>query len=160
MFDDSQLLTMYNFYSERPVNKFTDRYTAEVRLATLLHTRKLYPWNVKFPTCIDTLGLGVYMYEWRDDPKLVAIEESRMSRIQLGDRIRILVKKNPKLKCSEAWARFNIYKENMVVFDFTEYHKKHGGHHGLNKAWQDIKYDVAHGFIEIIRTDVNGDPVY
>ena len=63
----------------------------------------------------------------------------RPPRLKDGDKIKILVAKNPKRSGSAAHARFALYKPGMTVAEFL----KAGG-------WRaDIRWDVTQGFIGI-----------
>lgn len=63
----------------------------------------------------------------------------RPPRLKDGDKIKILVAKNPKRSGSAAHARFDLYKPGMTVGEFL----KVGG-------WRaDIRWDAKQKFIEV-----------
>lgn len=62
-------------------------------------------------------------------------------------KIRILAASNPKKPGSNAWHRFNLYKDGMTVNDFL----RAGG------TRSDLHYDVDHNFIDITTLENRSD---
>ncbi len=66
-----------------------------------------------------------------------------MSHVPVGGkiprhwRIKLLVRHNPKLRGSKAYARFSLYRDGMKVGDFLDA----GGTMG------DIRYNIGHGYL-------------
>lgn len=58
-------------------------------------------------------------------------------KAQLTQKIRLLVKENPKKPASEAWKIFALYRDGMTVEEFI----KAGGKH--------LKWDIDHGFVKL-----------
>lgn len=159
-FDDYQLLMVYNHYSTRQLEKFSDRGTAEVRVANVLAERGLLVSKIKTENVHETLDMGVFVYTWKFDPDRAIREQAMNNAIDESDRIRVLVKKNPKRKGSEAWARFNDYRDGMLVLEWYNLNLKKRGHHGRGSAANDLRYDESKGFIEIVKTDDTLQSIY
>ena len=151
--DNSQLLTIYNHFSPRRVNKFIDRYSAEIRVASVLSREGLVPWDGRTTLCHMELEGGVYLYKIEDDPLMDQRRERAIRRVMMTDRIFLKVDRNPKKYGSLSYQRFDCYKDGMLVYEYVEKLGKKFGVDGKGKALADVKHDVSRGFIEVRQTN-------
>lgn len=140
----AQLVTVYNQLSDRPVKKFTDRTTAEKRVAMLLEQRGLVARLV---------GDELIVAAPEAVPPTPRQSSGRQPRTEFADNLRIEVRigTNPKRAGSRAHARFALYRDGMTVAEYKaacielEGAKARAGFRYL----ADLHWDQTHQYITV-----------
>lgn len=147
---DSQLVTLYNFFSPTKIDKFSDRTTAEYRMVTYIRERELVPSLEQTSDVYEDLGGGLYIYEIAKHPENMRVMNgSYLPKMLDTDRIELVVKSNPKKGISRD--RYACYKDGMTI---GEYKREVGRLMGIKQmkiAGNDITHDRKKGYITLQR---------
>jgi len=145
-YTDAQLLSAFNAVNTREIRHFSDRQVLERRLIQLLDSRELMlDWFANGSEIMITED-GVAIYSLRNHPS---------NRVALGHAadykdliIHMLVDENPKT--GRSMRRFDLYEEGISVADYVaRCMVLMGEKNGRVWAHQDLRWDVARGFISL-----------
>lgn len=143
-FEDRQILDLYNHFSPRPVSSFMDRRAMERRVQDLLDMRGLMVHNEDNGAAKEVVA-GIYLYRAEAHPRNIG----QLGHVHRDSNrvIRLLIDHNPKKGASRE--RFAQYRDGMTVYEYRMACRNKFGGDAYVKAENDIKYDVARGFIKI-----------
>jgi hypothetical protein len=140
-----QILAVYNYYSTRHLSNFGDKLAMYRRTQDWLDANGVMVWHEDNGAALFDIE-GVYIYRMEQHPKNT--ESLGFVHRDSAKVIRVLVV-NPKLRNSNAWKRFNLYKDGMTIHEYRMACRNLFGGKGYGDAEGDLGYDEAHGFIRI-----------
>ncbi len=143
-FSNRQILSVFNEYSARPIERFMDRYAMERRTQDVLDMNGLMIHHVNNGGAIRCID-GVWIYRAEAHPSNVhALGHVHRDSNRI---IRMLIDHNPKkFKSAE---RFALYRDGMSVYEYRMACRNIQGGDAYQIAESDIEYDVRKGFIRI-----------
>jgi hypothetical protein len=149
------LVAIYNQVSDKPITKFTDRATAEKRVAALLDSKGLTVHAT--PEDMEANTYKVVTAAVPDapepEPEVVPAEPVATTQSKRGKKSPVMdlvitysVVQNPKSKNSKTYFRFNLYKIGMTGQEYMDacLAQELGSR---REIFSDLNYDSKMGFI-------------
>jgi hypothetical protein len=149
------LIAIYNQFADKPITKFTDRTTAEKRVAALLDSKGLTVHAT--PEDMEANTYKVVTAAVPDapelEPEVVPAEPVATTQSKRGHKspmlamvVRNVIDKNPKSKNSKTYFRFNLYKIGMTGQEYMDacLARELGSR---REIFSDLNYDSKMGFI-------------
>lgn len=144
LFEDSQVLELYNHFSVRKISGFMDRSAMERRTQDLLDARGLMIYHENNGAAVKEVA-GIWLYRAESHPDNV----QSLGHVHRDSNriIRLLIDVNPKRGKSRE--RFALYRDGMTVYEYRMACRAKLGGDAYTTAENDLKHDVGKGFIRI-----------